>query len=99
MSRRAALLTTALLAACAAHADFDAGAFDGRSDADATLVVVKAPVRAASSDDRLWVVVKAADKVARTRAANAGLSIEEVGPGTAAGVATPAALSRLLGLG
>ena len=47
------------------------------------------------SDGRFWVVVRAADKAARTRAAETGLSIEDIRPGTIAGVAHETTLSQL----
>ncbi len=47
------------------------------------------------SDGRFWVVVRAADKAARTRAAETGLSIEDIRPGTIAGVAHETTLAQL----
>ena len=49
---------------------------------------IEAPA-GARVEDRAWVEVEAPDREARTRAADLGLSIEEVSPGIAAGVATP----------
>jgi len=87
----------AALAAAAARADWNDQAFDGRAGNDAApaAAALKRQGPAASPDEREWVIVKAADKAARTRAANAGLAIEEIGADAVAGVATPRAVARL----
>ena len=50
--------------------------------------------KSAPVDQRYWVVLKAADAPARSLAADAGVSIEELRPGQVGGFATPAALER-----
>lgn len=73
---------------------------DPRFDVQAegkTAPVVKAKASAAAiqeADERAWVEVEAPDKTARQKAVDAGISIEEVKPGSAAGFATPKALAR-----
>lgn len=64
---------------------------------EAALEAPAAPDTAAKpySDGRYWAVVRAADKAARTRALETGFSIDEVGPGTIAGVADESSLAEL----
>lgn len=91
------LLAALLLSVCRSHAAPDAR-FDGLKEADKPRPAVAAPAtaepRTSSDDPRLWVVLGAADSRARTIAATAGISIEEVRPGEIAGFATPASLAR-----
>lgn len=90
------LAVAALSFAASASAAPD-GRFDGRdglpapsaSDAPAPATPSAAPL-----DTRLWVVLGAGDAAARSAAANAGVSIEELMPGKVGGFATPAALAR-----
>jgi carboxypeptidase T len=83
-------------AAAASSAAPDDG-FDGRaglpSPASAGTPAPETPA-AAPLDPRLWVVVSAGDAKERSKAADAGISIEELRPGQAGGFATPAALAR-----
>jgi len=73
--------------------------FDGRGDAQASSAAEAAPVapaapKASEIDERLWVVLAAKDAAERSTVANAGVSIEELRPGTVGGFATPRALAR-----
>jgi carboxypeptidase T len=69
--------------------------FDGKPDKTAPAVKTKAPAAAISeADSRVWVELEAPDKAARQAAVDAGISVEEVKPGSAAGFATPKALAR-----
>lgn len=58
-----------------------------------------APVAGQPVDHRSWVTVAAGDSATRTKAARAGLSIEEVRPGEVSGFATEAAQARLRAAG
>jgi carboxypeptidase T len=51
--------------------------------------------RANGGKTRSWVVIEAADEPARSKAADAGVSIEEVGPDEIAGIASKGAIERL----
>jgi carboxypeptidase T len=100
MARTSVLAALALALVPPARADWNDQTFDGSGGRDEAPVVALARTGpAASPDKRLWVVAKAADKAERTRAANAGLAIEEIGSGAVAGVATPSAVERLLKAG
>ena len=76
----------------APDAAFDSGAGLPRPSADAA----DAPASPASAplEPRLWVTLEAGGAKARSAAANAGVSIEELLPGRVGGFATPAALAR-----
>ena len=65
------------------------GSTAGSTDSSAAATPKTAPV-----DDRFWVVLGAGDAAARSAAANAGVSIEELRPGQIGGFATPRALAR-----
>lgn len=79
--------------------------FDGTGGAStpgAASPSVDAPSPAAKGvlvDHRSWVSVSAGDAAARTAAATAGLSIEEIRPGEISGFATDKALARLKAAG
>src|SRR4051812_18795341 len=69
--------------------------FDGKAQPPAPVPSAKAPAAAIDADDgRVWVTFEAPNKAQRQAAIDAGVSIEEVRPDTAAGFATPAALAR-----
>lgn len=92
------LLVSLILALAASARAQD---FDGRLK---TPVIpssdAKAPAAETSpSDGRVWAVIEAGDSAARTAAANAGVSIEEVLPGKIGGFAGPAALARVKAAG
>lgn len=59
------------------------------------------PIRPAaeSVDNRFWVIVSASDAGERSKVANAGVSIEEIGATTVAGIATPESLARMKAAG
>ncbi len=48
-----------------------------------------------SSDGRVWIEAPASGREERTRIADAGVAIEEIGPGSIEGIADPSALRRL----
>jgi carboxypeptidase T len=55
----------------------------------------KAPASAiAETDDRVWATFETKDKAQRQALVDAGVSVEEIKPGSAAGFATPKALRR-----
>lgn len=96
--RNLSLLATVLLSAVRAGGASDPR-FDGHGsgqDAPAAIEAPPAPEAPATSpaDQRFWVVIDAGDAKARTAAATAGVSIEEIRPGRISGFATPAALVR-----
>lgn len=69
--------------------------FDGKPDKAAPVVTAKASASAISeADSRVWVTLEAPGKAERQAAVDAGISVEELKPGTAAGFATPKALAR-----
>ncbi len=68
--------------------------FDGNPDKTAPAVSLKAPASAIQMDTRVWVEIAAPSKTDRQAAVDAGISIEEIKPGKAAGFATPKALER-----
>jgi len=87
------LAVVLVLSAASAFALPDA--FDGGTASAPPLVMPKAPASAIGEiDDRVWVEFEAPGKAERQAAADAGVSIEEIKPGTAAGFATPEALAR-----
>ncbi|MBI4387219.1 MAG: zinc carboxypeptidase [Elusimicrobia bacterium] len=97
------LLPLALLCAepaGASRADWLDQAFDGNGGALET-PQIRPPQPAAiagdspSQDERVWVEIYAPDKFARSRVADAGVSIEEVRGATAAGIATPETLAKI----
>jgi len=82
------------LFAAPAFAGPDAG-FDGRSGKPAPAVQAKASAAAITeADSRVWVELEAPSKKERQAAVDAGVSIEEIKPGAAAGFASPQALAR-----
>lgn len=68
--------------------------FDGQGGEAPPVVSLKAPASAIAEDTRVWVEFEAPDKAARQTAVDAGVSVEEIKPGAAAGFATPEALER-----
>jgi len=85
----------AVLVLCAGSALALPDSFDGKGAKTPSVVTVKAPASAiAEADSRVWVELEAPDKAARQKAVDAGISVEEVKPGSAAGFATPKALER-----
>lgn len=94
---RPLLLAAAVLAvSAAAHAApdprFDSGAgLPKPAAADGPSVATPAST---PLDGRFWVEIQAGDARARGAAVNAGIDVEEVGPGRAAGFATSRALAR-----
>ncbi|MBI3288174.1 MAG: zinc carboxypeptidase [Elusimicrobia bacterium] len=80
-------LAAAVLFAASAAALPDAG-FDGK-----TGLTLPAPA-SAEVDGRVWVELNAPGKAERDAAVKAGISLEEIKPGTAAGFATAKALAR-----
>ncbi|MEK7384706.1 MAG: M14 family metallopeptidase [Elusimicrobiota bacterium] len=90
----AALLLSISRASAASDPRFDGQKADKLSTP--ALAAPEAPAAPQTSPDeqRLWVVLAAADSRTRTAAATAGVSIEEVRPGRIAGFSTPAALAR-----
>lgn len=82
------------------RADWNDHLFDGRSGTAKPLE--SQPLSAPTSspaDRRVWVVLTAENGERRSRAAQLGLSIEEVSGDTIAGIATPEALRRLRAAG
>jgi len=76
--------------------------FDGASGPEARSVSELAAAQAAPGvgpaaevDARMWVEVRAADAGARSRLASMGMSIEELGSGTALGIVDPESLSAI----
>ncbi|MBI2789367.1 MAG: zinc carboxypeptidase [Elusimicrobia bacterium] len=85
----------AVLVLCAGSALALPDPFDGKGAKTPPVVTVKAPASAISqADPRVWVELDAPGKAERQAAVDAGISIEEVKPGSAAGFATPKALER-----
>ncbi len=69
--------------------------FDSGSGKPAPVVSPKAPAAAIGEDDsRLWVEFAAGTKAQRDALVGAGVSVEEVKPGSASGFASPKALAR-----
>jgi carboxypeptidase T len=67
--------------------------FDGKPEKTPAPVAPKASAAAISeTDSRVWVEIEAPGKIQRQAAVDAGISVEEIKPGTAAGFATPEAL-------
>lgn len=90
------ILAVAALLSAAASAAPDPR-FDGVSGLPLPSAAGEPAARTPASaprDERLWVVLNAGDARARSAAANAGVSIEELRPGQVGGFATPAALAR-----
>ena len=88
------LAAALVLLAASAFALPDPG-FDGKPEKTAPVVQAKASAAAISEvDSRVWVEIEAPGKAERQTAVDAGISIEEVKPGMAAGFATPQALER-----
>ncbi|UPT74038.1 MAG: M14 family metallopeptidase [Elusimicrobiota bacterium] len=86
----------AILALCsvAARALPDAR-FDDSAKAPAPVASPKAPASAISEDDgRVWAEFETPGKAERNALVDAGISLEEIKPGRAAGFATPKALAR-----
>jgi carboxypeptidase T len=74
--------------------------FDDKMEAPAPVPSKKAPASAImNADDRAWVTFETPDKQARQILVDAGISIEEVKPGQAAGFASPKALARVKAAG
>jgi carboxypeptidase T len=95
-------LVAAVLLPLQAHASPDA--FDGGSKsalpaADTVAPAPAAQAKGSGTDDRLWITVEAADRVARGAVADAGVSIEEITPETVSGIATTAAAAKLRAAG
>jgi carboxypeptidase T len=87
-----AALSLAVRASAAPDPRFDDGAglpVPSAADGPAPATPAAAPV-----DGRYWVVLAAGDAKARSAAADAGVSIEELRPGRVAGFAAPRALAR-----
>ena len=83
------------LALLAANASALPDPFDGKSPEAPAAVEAKAPASAIDeADSRVWVEFAAPGKAERQAAVDAGISIEEIKPGSAAGFATPEALGR-----
>ncbi len=79
----------------AGHALAAPDAFDGKGGKIAPALEAKPSAAAISeADSRVWVEIEAPGKGERQAAVDAGISVEEVKPGTAAGFATPRALAR-----
>ena len=91
------ILALSVAAPACARDDWRDKAFDGRKSSDAPPQAAAAPSvgESAGQDDRVWVVVHAAGRADRQRAADLGLSIEEVSAGSVGGVATQRALAKL----
>ena len=88
------LVAALVLSAGSALALPDPG-FDGKPGNAAPVVQAKASAAAISeTDPRVWVEIEAPGKAERQAAVDAGISIEEVKPGMAAGFALPKALER-----
>ncbi len=69
--------------------------FDDKAAKPAPVASPKAPAAAIAEDDgRFWAEFEAPGKAERNALVNAGVSVEEVKPGLAAGFATPKALAR-----
>ncbi len=69
--------------------------FDGGTEKTAPITKNKVPAGAiVKTDSRMWVEIEAPGKAERQAAVDAGISIEELAPGTAAGFATPKSLAR-----
>lgn len=84
------LAAALLLCAVTAAAD----PFDGNPEKTAPVVSPKPAASAIQADTRVWVEIAAPGKAERQAAVEAGISIEEIKPGMAAGFATPKALER-----
>lgn len=85
----------ALLVLCAGSALALPDSFDGKGAKTPSVVTVKAPASAiGEADSRVWVELEAPGKAERQKAVDAGISVEEIKPGSAAGFATPKALER-----
>ncbi|MBI4375465.1 MAG: zinc carboxypeptidase [Elusimicrobia bacterium] len=88
----------AALALCSPSAALAApdGYFDGRSAAEVELPRPPATAPAAAGlDSRLWIVVRAPTKQARTAVADTGISIEQVYGDRVGGIGTRAMIDRL----
>lgn len=71
------------------------GRFEGRPQDAAPVVSPKAPAAAIEeADERVWVVFEAPGKAQRQAAVDAGVSVEEVKPDSAAGFATADAVAQ-----
>ena len=84
----------ALLAAGTALALPDARFDDKPEKAAAVATAKKSAASISEADARVWVEFEAPGKTERQTAVDAGISIEEIKPGTAAGFAAPGALAR-----
>src|SRR4051812_3725162 len=93
--RRPSMRTLALvLLASHAYALSDTR-FDGKAGAPAPTVAPKPSAAAISeADDRVWVELETPGKAERQKAVDAGVSVEELKPGSASGFATAKALKR-----
>ncbi|MBI5242832.1 MAG: zinc carboxypeptidase [Elusimicrobia bacterium] len=102
------ILSVLLLPFAAASDDSKpASFFDGAKDDSTALpaAISEAAKQAAAKkienpgplagDDRYWVVIKAANKAARTRVASAGVAIEDISGEKVSGIASAKALKRL----
>lgn len=88
-------IPAAALVLCASAAFALPDPFDGGAARTPPVVTVKAPASAiVEADPRVWVELEAPGKAERQAAADAGVSLEEIKPGSAAGFATPKALER-----
>lgn len=90
----AAVVACAVPALAAPDPSFDGRAGLPTAASAADSVPAPAAPAAAVNDERLWVELRAGDARTRSAAADAGVSIEELRPGTAGGFATPRALAR-----
>lgn len=88
--------TLALLALCAASARaLPDPRFDDAAKGPAPVASPKAPAAAIAEDDgRVWAEFEVTGKAQRNALVDAGISLEEIKPGRAAGFATPKALER-----
>jgi carboxypeptidase T len=69
--------------------------FDGKAGAPAPAVSPKpSPAAISEADSRVWVELETPGKAERQKAVDAGVSVEELKPGSASGFATPTALAR-----
>ncbi|MFA6029966.1 MAG: M14 family metallopeptidase [Elusimicrobiota bacterium] len=101
------LLAVGLLLAPALALAQDSSWMDGAASAPAAVSETAAKAKgtkvhkpdALLSEDRVWVELEAPDKGARSRIANSGFAIEAVNGTKVSGIAGPAALQRLEGLG
>lgn len=88
--------TLALLALCAVSARaLPDPRFDDAAKGPAPVASPKAPAAAIAEDDgRVWAEFEVSGKAQRNALVDAGISLEEIKPGRAAGFATPKSLER-----